>query len=74
VVKGAPFPGVVGDGEEVTVNRSNSTGSICCGFLSTGVAQRSEVGVLGGISVLFVCLFMCLFVNTITSQRLNVGR
>ena len=37
--------------------------------LPTGVAWRSEVDVING-----VCLFVCLFVRTITSERLNVGR
>jgi len=41
--------------------------------LPTGVALRSEVDVFSGVC-LFLCQSLCLFVHTITSERLNIGR
>ena len=42
-------------------------------ILPTGVAQRSEVDVFSCVCLL-VSLSVCLFANTIISERLNVRR
>ena len=42
-------------------------------FTQWPVAERSKVDVLSGDVCLFVCQFVCLLVNTISSERLNVG-